>query len=92
MSRAKTVVTREQLDMNETIEFSLTQVIGVWKGDIHQIENLVHDDLPANAREITVVMTTTNVVEETITSPTPSYQLEQRRRTGMQTLIKLKHL
>ena len=32
---AKTVVMREQLDVNETIEFSLTQVIGVWKGDIH---------------------------------------------------------
>ena len=90
--RAKTVVTREQLDMNKTIEFSLTQVIGVWKGDIHQIKNLVHNDLPAKAREITVLMTPTNVVEETITSPTPSYQLQQKRRTGMQTLIKLKHL
>ena len=78
--------------MNETIEVLLTQVIGVWKGDIHQIENLVPNDLPAKAREITVLMTTTNIVEETITSPVPSYQLEQRRRTGMQTSIKPKHL
>ena len=83
---------REQLDVNETIEFSLTQVIQVWKGDIHQIKNLVHDDLPAEAREITVLMTTTNIVEDTITSPTLSYQMEQRRRTGMQTSIKPKHL
>ena len=90
--RAKTVVMREQLDVNETVEFSLTQVIGVWKGDVHQIENLVHNDLPAEAGEITVLMTTTNTVEETITSPTPSYQLEQKRRTGMQTSIKPKHL
>ena len=83
---------REQLDVNETVEFTLAQVIGVWKGDVHQIENLVHDDLPAKAGEITVLMTITNVVEETITSPAPSYQLEQKRRTGMQTLIKLKCL
>ena len=64
--------------MNETVEFSLAQVIGVWKGDAHQIKNLVHNDLPAKAREITVLMATTNVVEDTITSPTPSYQLEQK--------------
>ena len=76
--------------MNETVEFSLTQVIGVWKGDIHQIKNLVHDDLPAKTGEIAILMTTNNVVEETITSPTPSYQLEQR--TGMQTLIRPKCL
>ena len=50
--RAKTAAMREQLDVNETVEFSLTQVIGVWKGDIHQIKNLVHDDLPAKAREV----------------------------------------
>ena len=78
--------------MNETIEFSLIQVIGIWKGDIHQIKNLVHDNLPAKAREIAVLMTTTNIVEETTTSPTPSYQLEQRMGTGMQTSIKPKHL
>ena len=71
LSRAKTVVMREQLDVNETIEFSLAQVIGVWKGDIHQNENQVHDDLPAEVGEITVLMTTTNVVEETITSSAP---------------------
>ena len=83
---------REQLDTNETIEFSLAQVIGVWKGDVHQIKNLVHDDLPAEAREITILMTTTNAVEETITSSAPLYQLEQRRRTGMQTSIEPKCL
>ena len=88
----KIVAMREQLDVNNTIEFLLAQVIGVWKRDIHQIKNLVPNNLPAKTGEIAILMTTTNIVEETITSPAPSYQLEQRWRTGMQTSIKLKHL
>ena len=74
--RARTADAREQLDVNKTIEFSPTQVIGVWKGDVHQIKDLVHDDLPAETREIAILMTTTNIVEKTTTSPAPSYQLD----------------
>ena len=60
-SRAKMVVVREHLDVTETIEFSLTQVTEILKINVHQTEDLVHDDSPAEAREITIVMTTTNV-------------------------------
>ena len=91
-SRAKTVVVREHLDVTETIEFSLAQVTEILKRNIHQIKDLVHDDPPAKAREITVMMSTTNVAGKTITNHVPTYQLEQRTRTGMQTLTKLNPL
>ena len=75
--------------MTETIESSLTQVTEILKRNMHQIEDLVHNDPPAKVGEITVMMTTTNIAEGTSTNPIPSYQLEQRMSTGMQTLIKL---
>ena len=83
---------REHLDMTETIEFSITQVTEILKRNIHQIKDLVHNDPPAEAGETTVMMTTTNIVEETITNPAHLYQLEQRKRTGMQTSINPKCL
>ena len=86
------MVTREHLDMTETVEFSLTQVTEILKRNIHQIDDLVHDIPPAKAGEITVMMTTTNIAGGTIANPIPSYQLEQRMRTGMQTLTKLNPL
>ena len=91
-SRAKTVVMREHLDVTETIEFLLTQMTEILKRNIHQIEDLVHNNPPAKAREITIMMTTTNVAGRMIANPIPSYQLEQRMRTGMQTLTKLNPL
>ena len=51
-SKAKTVVMRGHLDVTEIIEFSLTQVAEILKRDIHWIEDLVHDDPPAKAREL----------------------------------------
>ena len=90
-SKAKTVVMREHLDVTEIIGFSLTQVAETLKRDIHQIKDLVHDDLPAEAGEITIMMTTTNVARTNM-NPIPTYQLEQRTKTGMQTLIQLNHL
>ena len=91
-SKAKTVVMREHLDMTEIIEFSLTQVAETLKRDVHQIEDLVHDNPPAEAREITVMMTTTNMARRMNTNPVPTYQLDQRMKTGMQTLTQLNHL
>ena len=85
------MVMREHLDMTETIEFSLTQVTEILKRNVHQIKDLVHNDPPAEARETTIMMTTTNVAGRTIANPIPSYQLEQRM-TGMQTLTKLNPL
>ena len=90
-SRAKTLVAREHLNVTETVEFSPTQVTEVLKRNIHQIKDLVHDNPPAEAREITVTMTTINIAGR-VTNPIPSYQLEQRMRTGMQTLTKLNPL
>ena len=91
-SRAKTVLMREHLDVTETVEFSVTQVTEILKRNIHQIRDLVHNDPPAKAREITIMMTTTNIAGKTIANPIPSHQLEQRMRTGMQTLTKLNPL
>ena len=91
-SRAKTVVMREHLDMTETVEFSLAKVTEILKRNVHQIKDLVHDNPPAEAGEITVMMTTTNIGGRMIANPVPSYQLEQRMRTGMQTLTKLNPL
>ena len=64
----------------------------ILKRNIHQIKDLVHDDPPAEAGEITIMMTTTNVAGRMITNPVPSYQLEQRKRTRMQMLTKLNPL
>ena len=47
---------------------------------------------PAKAGEITIMMTTTNVAGSMITNPILLYQLEQRTKTGMQTLTKLNPL
>ena len=91
-SSAKTVVMREHLDVTETVEFSVTQVTEILKRNIHQIKDLVHDDPPAEAGEITIMITTTNVAGGMSANPIPSYQLEQRTRTGMQTLTKLNPL
>ena len=83
---------RGHLDVTEIVEFSLTQVAEILKRDIHQIEDLVHDNPLAEAGEITIMMITTNVARRTNTNPDPTYQLEQRMKTGMQTLTKLNHL
>ena len=91
-SRAETVVTREHLDVTETMEFSPAQVTEILKRNIHQIKDLVHDDPPAEAREITIMMTTTNVAGRMNTNPIPTYQLEQRMKTVMQTLTQLNPL
>ena len=48
-SKAKTVSMRGHLDMTEIVEFSLTQVAEILERDVHQIEDLVHDDPPAEA-------------------------------------------
>ena len=78
--------------MTEIIEFSLAQVAETLKRDIHQIKDLVHDNPPAEAGEFTIMMTTTNVARRLNTNPIPTYQLEQRTKTGMQTLTQLNHL
>ena len=83
---------REYLDVTEIIEFSLAQVAEILKRDIHQIKDLVHDNPPAEAREITIMITTTNMARRMNTNPIPTYQLEQRMKTGMQTLTLLNHL
>ena len=49
-SKAKTVVTREHLDVTEIVEFSLTQVAETLKRDIHQTKDLVHNDPPAKCQ------------------------------------------
>ena len=86
------MVKREHLDVTETVESSLTQVTEILKGGIHEIKDLVHNDPPAKAGEITVMMITTNIVGGMITNPVLSYQLKWRMRTGMQTLTKLNPL
>ena len=91
-SRPKTVVMREHLDVTETVEVSPAQVTEILKRNVCQIEDLVHDDPPAEAGEITIMMTATNIAGRMITNPVPSYQLEQRMRTGMQSLTKLNPL
>ena len=91
-SKAKTVATRGHLDATEIVEFSLTQVAGILERDIHQIKDPVHNDPPAEARETTVMMTTTNVTRRTNTNPVATYQLEQRMKTGMLTLTQQNHL
>ena len=78
--------------MQQGLQFSCTQVTESLKRDIHQIEDLVHDDPPAEAGEITIMMTTTNVTGRMNTSPIPTYQLEQRMKTGMQILTELNPL
>ena len=91
-SKPKTVAMRGHLDVTEIIEFSLTQEVETLKRDIHQIEDLVHNDPPAKARQTTIMMTTTNVARRMNTNLIPTYQLEQRTKTGMQTLTQLNHL
>ena len=80
---------RENLGMIEIVEFSLTEVTEVLRRNIHQIEDLVHDDPPAEASEITILMTTTNMAGRMNTNPVPTYQLEQKMKTGMQILTRL---
>ena len=69
--------------MTEIIELSLAQVAEILKRDIHWIEDLIHNDPPAKARESTIMMTITNVARRMNTNPIPTYQLEQKMRTGM---------
>ena len=83
---------REHLDVTGTTEFSHTQVTESLKRDVHQIKDLVHNDPPAKAGEITIMMTTTNMTGRMNTSPIPKYQLEQRMKTGMQILTELNPL
>ena len=83
---------REHLDMTGTTEFSCTQVTGNLERDAHQIKDLVNENPPAEAREITIMMTATNVTGRMNTSPVPTYQLEQRMKNGMQILTKLNPL
>ena len=84
-SKVKIVATRGHLDVTEIIEFSLTQVAGILKEDMHQIEDLVHDNPPAEAGETTIMMTITNVARRININPIPTYQLEQRMKIGMLT-------
>ena len=86
------MATREHLDVTGTAEFSHAQVTGSLERDTHQIEDLVHDDPPAKAREITIMMTTTSMTGRMNTSPIPTYQLEQRTKIGMQILTELNPL
>ena len=78
--------------MTEIIEFSLAQVTEVLRRNVYQIEDLVHDGPPAEARKITISITTTNVAGRTNTNPISTYQLEQRMKIGIQILTQLNPL
>ena len=83
---------REHLDVTEIIEFSLTQVAEILKGDIHQIKDLVHNNPPVEARETTFMMTITNMARRMNINPVTTYQLEQRTKVGILTLTQQNHL
>ena len=68
--KAKIVATGGHLDATKIVELSLTQVAEILKGDIHLIEDLVHNDPPAKAEETTVMMTITSMARTNI-NPIP---------------------
>ena len=75
----------EYPDVMKTIEILPTQVIRI----SHHTINLAQDAPMAEAEERIIMVTIISETRKLNTSPIPSYQQEQRTKTGMVTSIEL---
>ena len=77
------MITEEHPDVTKTVEILPTQVIRIG----HHTINLAQDTPMAKAGERIIMVTIIGEIRKLNTSPTPSYQQEQRMKTGMMTLM-----
>ena len=77
-----TMITETHPDVMRTVEFLPDQVIGISIRNSHQTINLAHDNPQAEAGKIIIMMTTIDKTRKRNNSPIPSYQQEQRMKTG----------
>ena len=82
-SKKRTMIMEEHPDMMKTIEILPAQVIRIG----HQTINLAQDTSIAKAGKRIVMVTIIGETRKLNTSPVPSYQQEQRTKTGMLTLL-----
>ena len=82
-SKKRIMITEEHPDVMKTIEILPTQVIRIG----HHTINLAQGIPMAEVGERIIMVTIIGETKKLNTSPVPSYQQEQRTKTGMMTLI-----
>ena len=81
--KKRTMIMEEHPNMTKTIEILPTQVIRIG----HHTINLAQDAPMADVGERIIMVIIIGETRKLNTSPVPSYQQEQRTKTGMMTLI-----